>query len=199
VGNRIHQFCLPMPFRFRKHKDHDLADDVKIMTCQQRLSRIDYVWTMLWGSVFWIFWIMWFSSQNTNIDVSVFIFDLRMINMSSECELHFPYISASRPSSAEVYLYMYMLSGCELIDTENISLPTQNMKFGGEWAKRTSHKLHILSSMLIFFQYQSYSHSDDMFIILKSNINTDTSIFVFWEEKFSVSINSHPDNIYIYK
>ena len=29
------------------------------------------------------------------------------------------------------------------------------------------------------FQYQSYSLSDDMFIILKSNINTDTSIFVF--------------------
>ena len=33
------------------------------------------------------------------------------------------------------------------------------------------------------FQYQSYSHSDDMFIILKSNINTDTSIFVFSREK----------------
>jgi hypothetical protein len=29
-------------------------------------------------------------------------------------------------------LKMYMLSGCELIDTENISLPSQNMKFGGE-------------------------------------------------------------------
>jgi hypothetical protein len=27
---------------------------------------------------------------------------------------------------------MYMLSGCELIDTENISLPSQNMKFGSE-------------------------------------------------------------------
>jgi hypothetical protein len=27
---------------------------------------------------------------------------------------------------------MYMLSGCELIDTENISLQSQNMKFGGE-------------------------------------------------------------------
>jgi hypothetical protein len=27
---------------------------------------------------------------------------------------------------------MYMLSGCELIDTENISLPSQNMKFVGE-------------------------------------------------------------------
>ena len=46
---------------------------------------------------------------------------------------------------------MYMLSGCELIDTENISLQSQNMKFGGERAKRTSHKLHMLSSRLIFF------------------------------------------------
>jgi hypothetical protein len=33
------------------------------------------------------------------------------------------------------------------------------------------------------FQYQSYSHSDDMFIILKLNMNTDTSIFVFSREK----------------
>ena len=40
VGNRIHQFCLPMPFRFRKHKGHDLAYDVKITTSRQRLSRI---------------------------------------------------------------------------------------------------------------------------------------------------------------
>ena len=33
------------------------------------------------------------------------------------------------------------------------------------------------------FQCQSYSHSDDTFIILRSNINTDTSIFVFSREK----------------
>ena len=46
---------------------------------------------------------------------------------------------------------MYMLSGCELIDTENNSLQSQNMKFVGEWAKRTSHKLYILWSRLIFF------------------------------------------------
>ena len=64
---------------------------------------------------------------------------------------------------------MYMLSGCELTDAENISLPSQNMKFVGEQA--------------VIFQFQSYSHSDDMFIILKSNINTDTSIFVFSREK----------------
>ena len=50
-----------------------------------------------------------------------------------------------------IWMHMHMLSGCELIDTENISLPSQNMKFVGEWAKRTSHKLHILSSRLIFF------------------------------------------------
>jgi hypothetical protein len=36
----IHRFCLPMSFRFRKHKGHELAYDVKIMTSQQRLSRI---------------------------------------------------------------------------------------------------------------------------------------------------------------
>jgi hypothetical protein len=36
----IHRFCLPMPFHFRKHKGHDLAYDVNIMTSQQRLSRI---------------------------------------------------------------------------------------------------------------------------------------------------------------
>jgi hypothetical protein len=34
----IHRFCLPMPFRFRKHKGHELAYDVKIMTSKQRLS-----------------------------------------------------------------------------------------------------------------------------------------------------------------
>jgi hypothetical protein len=28
----------------------------------------------------------------------------------------------------------YMLSGCELIDTENISVASQNMKFVGEQA-----------------------------------------------------------------
>jgi hypothetical protein len=32
-------------------------------------------------------------------------------------------------------------------------------------------------------QYQSYSHLDDMCIILRSNINTDTTIFVFLREK----------------
>jgi hypothetical protein len=99
-----------------------------------------------------------FSRENTNIDVSVFMVDLRMINMSSECvydwywkisacSAYVPYLL----NTSFIYIYMYMLSGCESIDTENISLPSQNMKLSGEWAKQTSLKLHILSSRLIFF------------------------------------------------
>jgi hypothetical protein len=34
--------------------------------------------------------------------------------------------------SSSEYREKYMLSGCELIDTENISQSSQNMKFGGE-------------------------------------------------------------------
>jgi hypothetical protein len=41
---------------------------------------------MLWGSVFEDFESCDFSRENTNIDVSVFMLDLRMTNMSSECE-----------------------------------------------------------------------------------------------------------------
>jgi hypothetical protein len=47
------------------------------------------------------------------------------------------------------------------------------------------------------FQYQSYSHSDDMFIILKSNINMDTSIFVFSRKNHMIQNiqNTLPQNI----
>jgi hypothetical protein len=70
-----------------------------------------------------------FSHENTNIDVSVFMLDLRMINMSSECEYDPTVDKLINPLGLH---YTYMLSGCELIDTENISLPSQNMKLGGE-------------------------------------------------------------------
>jgi hypothetical protein len=51
------------------------------------------------------------------------------------------------------------------------------------------------------FQYQSYSHSDDMFIILKSNIKTDTSIgfdiCIFAEKNHMIQNikNTLPQNI----
>jgi hypothetical protein len=66
---------------------------------------------------------------------------------------------------------MYMLSGCELIDTGNISLSSQNMKFVNERSERVATSYSIEQADI--FQYQSYSHSDDIFIILNSTINTD--------------------------
>jgi hypothetical protein len=41
VGNMIHRFCLPMAFRFRKHKGHDLTYDVS--ESKYRCIRV-YVW-----------------------------------------------------------------------------------------------------------------------------------------------------------
>jgi hypothetical protein len=67
----------------------------------------------------------------------------------------------------------YMLSGCELIDTENISLPSQTMTFVGEWAKRTSHELHILSSRLY---RQTSSYKNVLYTIL-DNLCWDVIIF----------------------
>ena len=43
----------------------------------------NYLCTMFWKAYFES---CDFSRENTNIDVSVFMFDLRMIYMSSECE-----------------------------------------------------------------------------------------------------------------
>ena len=78
--------------------------------------------------------------------------------------------------------YTYMLSGCELIDTENHPAEPEYETW---WRVREPNESQTSYSVeqAEIFQYQSYSHSDDMFIILKSNINTDTSIFVFsWEK-----------------
>jgi hypothetical protein len=42
---------------------------------------------LCFGKAYFEYFESWdFSRENTNIDVSVFMFDLRMINMSSECE-----------------------------------------------------------------------------------------------------------------
>jgi hypothetical protein len=97
-----------------------------------------------------------------NADAVVFVLD-------QHAYLGLNSASSLKQQSARRYVDTYMLSGCELIDTENISLSSQNMKFTVEQAD--------------IFQYQSYSHSDDIFIILKITINTDTSIFVFSREK----------------
>ena len=46
----------------------------------------NYLWTMFWEAYFEYFESCDFSRENTKIDVSVFMFDLRMINMSFECD-----------------------------------------------------------------------------------------------------------------
>jgi hypothetical protein len=42
------------------------------------------------------------------------------------------HIAADYELCKNIDVHMYMLSGCELIDTENISLPSQDMKFVGD-------------------------------------------------------------------
>jgi len=66
---------------------------------------------------------------------------------------------------------MYMLSGCKLIDTENIS--------------SLANKLHILSSRLLFFSI-NHIHIQMTFIILKSNINTVMIIFFYIKSELLV-------------
>ena len=54
-------------------------------------------------------------------------------NNTWQIPYHMPYHPEKPISSREPLGQrddMYMLSGCELIDTENISLPSQNMKLG---------------------------------------------------------------------
>jgi hypothetical protein len=43
-----------------------------------------------------------------------------------------------------------MLSGCELIDTENISLSSQDMKFAGEWTKIVFCVFQMIDWFLVF-------------------------------------------------
>ena len=71
-----------------------------------------------------------FSPKNTNIDVSVFMFDLRMINMSSECET---------------------------IDTEKYQPARQNMKFVTRSLRSLATKLHILARQADMFGINQFT------------------------------------------
>jgi c-di-GMP-related signal transduction protein len=64
---------------------------------------------------------------------------------------HKPYTTVQRRHKYTYNKYRIDINIIPYFLSENISLPSQNMKFVDEWAKRTSYKLHILSSRLIFF------------------------------------------------
>jgi hypothetical protein len=61
-----------------------------------------------------------------------------------------------------------------LIDTENISVASQNMKFVGEQAD--------------IFQYQWYSHSDDIIIILICIFAGKNTWFKIFKIRFSKTV-----------
>ena len=97
----------------------------------------NYLWTMFWGSVFWIFWIMWFFPRKCKyrcIRVYVWFKDDKHV----------------------IWMWIWMI-------LKNISLLDRIWSL---WVVRFAH-----------------SPPD----------------FIFWLRRliFSVSINSHPDNLYI--
>jgi hypothetical protein len=85
-----------------------------------------------------------------------------------------------------------MLSGCELIDTEKYQPAEPEYEVWWRVSEANQSQTSYSVEQADIFQYQSYSHSDDMFIILKSNINTDTFIFVFSREKSHESKYASP-------
>jgi hypothetical protein len=147
----IHRFCLPMPFRFRRDKGHDLAYDVSaevIKNCDKYIfvgrcllilltRQFLILWTMFSGSVFRIFWIVWFFPRKYKyrcIRVYVWFKDDKHV----------------------IWMWIWLI-------LKNISL------------------LDRIWSLWLF----RFAHSPPNYI--------------FWLGRliFSVSINSHPDNIYI--
>jgi hypothetical protein len=77
---------------------------------------------------------------------------------------------------------------------KNECFPEVNSVFPSQYGWRVSEAYESQTSYSVkqddIFQYQSYSHSDDMLIILKSNINTNTSIFVFFRGKNNMIQNT---------
>jgi hypothetical protein len=96
-----------------------------------------------------------------------------------ESNLHFQKVKASLITTTfvEIPIFrnnMHMLSGCELIDTENAWLPEYEVCWWVSEANESQTSYSVEQADI--FQYQPYSHSDDRLIILKSSINTNASI-----------------------
>jgi hypothetical protein len=75
---------------------------------------------------------------------------------------------------------MYMLSGSELIDTENISLPSQNMKFGGEWI--SVEKLWIQNTRIIHDVWRLLILSNEEKGMIMKILKKRWFIWKFWKK-----------------
>jgi hypothetical protein len=70
----IHWICF-----YYKHQSHPFSLKV--------VFHLQTTYELRFGEGFFEYFESWnFSSENTNIGVPMFMFDIRMINMSSECE-----------------------------------------------------------------------------------------------------------------
>jgi len=94
---------------------------------------------------------------------------------------------------------MYMLSECELIDAENMSVePRYDVCWRVSEANESQTSYYVEQTDI--FQYQLYSHSDDIFIILKSNINMDIWYiyrfrYLYFREKNHIIQNIYPHSL----
>ena len=129
-----------------------------------------YRWFVLWG---------WISHQRRSLKCDKKFIQTKHINDSMFIEDLVTWHQWRHHSLILHNSDMYMLSGCELIDTENISLSSKNMKFVGEWVNANESQASYSIEQADISQYQSYLHSDDKFVILKSNINTDIW-YIYW-------------------
>jgi hypothetical protein len=91
------------------------------------------------------------------------------------------------PSKIQIYMYpcLWLICICYL----DVNWKYQPTEPEYEVCWRVSEANESQASYSVeqadIFQNQSYSHSDDIFIILRSTINTDTYIFVFSREKLN--------------
>ena len=93
-----------------------------------------------------------------------------------------------------------MLSECELIDTKNISLVEPEYEVCWRVSEANESQASYSVGQANSFQYQSYSHSDDKYIILKSNINTNIWCiyrfrYLYFRGKNHMIKNIHPHSL----
>jgi hypothetical protein len=201
------RFCLPIPFRLQKGHNLDYEKSTTSSSFSrgyQELCQVHFFKTMFVNKTAnenrWILLLTlrfhlnfhYFKSLSLNfVKCSSSYVIKSTIHCNNEwyiCKLRTNYVlKCSFPKGVSVDEYFETcnfsskntnhVSRCELIDTENISLSSQNMKFVVEQAD--------------IFQYRSYSHSDVMNGIFANYVQTMFWSVVFLKEWVWMNILKH--------
>ena len=128
----------------------------------------NYLWTMFWGSVFWIFWIMWFFPRK---------YKYRCIRV---------YVWFKDDKHVILMWIWLILKNISLLD--RIWWLIYGVLF---WLGKLIFSVSIMQNISLLDRIWSlwlvrFAHSSPNFIFLLGRLI------------FSVSINSHPDNIYLF-